>query len=95
MKSIKKTNSLDAQQKVLLNRKANQLFNEGNIDQARQIFLATGYSDGLRRMGDYYREKNDFDKALQMYCLAGHSNQAEDLIKSVATVIKNLIREGD
>ena len=61
---------LNDQQKVALNRKANALFNEGRIDMAERIFITTGYSDGLTRVGDVYAKKNEWLKALRMYLLA-------------------------
>ena len=42
---------LSSEQKVILNRKANAMFNNGNIEDARRIFITTGYSDGLTRVG--------------------------------------------
>ena len=41
---------LTAEQKVILNRKANIMFNKGNIEDARRIYITTGYSDGLTRI---------------------------------------------
>ena len=49
--------TLTPKQKVILNRKANVLFNEGNIEGARRIYITTGYSDGLIRVGDIYKEQ--------------------------------------
>lgn len=47
---------LSDQQKVALNRKANALFNEGKTDLAERIFITTGYSDGLTRVGGVYEK---------------------------------------
>ena len=43
---------LSSEQKAVLNRKANVMFNSGNIEDARRIYITTGYSDGLTRVGD-------------------------------------------
>ena len=43
---------IDGTQKVILNRKGNVLFNSGDIEGARRIFMTTGYTDGLVRIGD-------------------------------------------
>ena len=59
--------SLNSEQKVILNRKGNILFNQGDIESARRIFTTTGYSDGLTRVGDIYKEKNESLKALKQY----------------------------
>ena len=61
---------LSSEQKVILNRKANIMFNNGNVEDARRIFITTGYSDGLTRVGDYYMNKNESLKALKVYYLA-------------------------
>ena len=37
---------LTSEQKVILNRKANAMFNAGNIEDARRIYITTGYGDG-------------------------------------------------
>lgn len=95
IKKVKKPSSLDPQQKALLNRKANQYFNEGNYEKANQIYVTTGYSDGLRRMSEYYKEQKDYTKALQTYCLSGHSGDEEDLVVSTARIISDLLKEGD
>ena len=49
---------LSDQQKVALNRRANALLNEGKIEMAKRIFITTGYSDGLTRIGDNYNKEN-------------------------------------
>ena len=62
--------NLSDQQKVVLNRKANELFNQGKIEMAERIFITTGYSDGLTRCGDVHLEKHEEMKALKLYLLA-------------------------
>ena len=61
---------LSDQQKVALNRRANALLNEGKIEMAKRIFITTGYSDGLTRIGDNYNKENKYLDALKMYLLA-------------------------
>ena len=85
--------SLTSQQKVILNRKGNILFNNGDIEQARRIFTATGYSDGLTRVGDEYMKKKESVKALKQYILANNKNKAdsiyEDMAKAVSSMLTN------
>ena len=69
--------SLTSEQKVILNRKGNVLFNEGNIEGARRIFITTGYSDGLTRVADTYVEKKQELKALKLYLLAHNTRKTE------------------
>ncbi|MDR0785640.1 MAG: hypothetical protein LBE74_07150 [Treponema sp.] len=78
-------------QKVILNRKGNVLFNEGNIEGAKRVFLTTGYSDGLSRIGDYYKSQGKLLDALRMYWRAPDRNKAEIIIVQLSAVIKNLI----
>jgi hypothetical protein len=82
---------LSSEQKVVLNRRGNQLFNEGFINEAQRIFITTGYSDGLTRVGDYYAAKNNTLEALRMYCLAKNKRKSEPIIDSLVRLIKVLI----
>ncbi len=84
---------LSSEQKVILNRKANAMFNNGNIEDARRIFITTGYSDGLTRVGNYYMEKNQSLKALKVYYLAHNNRGTEPIYENIAKVIENLINE--
>ena len=68
--------TLTSEQKAILNRKGNVFFNEGNIEQARRIFLATGYSDGLTRVADVYMQKNRELDALRLYILAHNKRKS-------------------
>jgi hypothetical protein len=84
---------IDPSQKALLNRKGNMLFNEGNIEGARRIFITTGYSDGLSRVGDYYRKQGRVIDALQMYEIAHNKRKADELIKNMALLVKTMLTE--
>lgn len=84
---------LTSEQKVILNRKANIMFNSGNIEDARRIFITTGYSDGLTRVGNYYMNKNQDLKALKAYYLAHNKRDAEPIYENIAKVISSLIKE--
>ena len=82
---------LNSEQKVVLNRRGNQLFNEGFINEAQRIFITTGYSDGLTRVGDHYAAKNNMLEALRMYCLAKNKRKSEPIIDSLVQIVKKLI----
>lgn len=84
---------LSPEQKVILNRKANMMFNAGNVEDARRIFITTGYSDGLTRVGDYYMNKNESLKALKSYFLAHNKRDAEPIYESIAKVISTVLSE--
>jgi uncharacterized protein YifE (UPF0438 family) len=83
--------SVEGSEKAALNRKGNMLFNSGNIEGARRIFLTTGYSDGLSRVGDYYKSQNRLIEALRMYWIAPDRSKSEPLIEQLSFLIKQLI----
>jgi hypothetical protein len=85
--------SLDGAQKAALNRKGNLLYNSGNIEGARKIFLTTGYTDGLVRVGDYYKAKGKNLDALRMYWIAPDKTKAAPIIMELSILIKNFIHE--
>jgi hypothetical protein len=86
---------VESSQKALLNRKGNQKFNEGDIEIAKKIFTLTGYSDGLSRVGDYYKSQNRLMDALRMYWIAPDRNKSGPLIEQVAGILQNMIHEDE
>ncbi|MDR2841586.1 MAG: hypothetical protein LBV52_00105 [Spirochaetaceae bacterium] len=84
---------MESTQKTILNRKGNMLFNNGDIEGAKRIFITTGYSDGLARVGDYYKSKGRTIDALQMYWIAPDKKKSTELIMELSIMIKGLIRE--
>lgn len=92
---IKVTDSplnLSSEQKAQLNRRGNVLFNQGNVEEARKIFTATGYSDGLSRVGDNYKASGKTLDALKEYYLAHNKKKAEPLYESLAEVIRQMLK---
>ena len=85
--------SLSSEQKVALNRRGNELFNNGKINEASRIFITTGYSDGLTRVGDVLTKKNQLLDALKFYALAKNKNKCEPLFEKIAGTISLLIKE--
>ena len=85
--------SVEGSEKAALNRKGNMLFNSGKIEEARRIFMTTGYSDGISRVGDYYKSQNRFIEALRMYWIAPDHSKSELLIEQLSGVIKQLLEE--
>ena len=82
---------MDSAQKAALNRKGNVLYNSGDIEAARRVFLTTGYSDGLTRIGDYYHSKGRALDALRMYWIAPDRKKAESIIMQLSAVIQGMI----
>lgn len=84
---------LSGAQKTALIRKGNELFNTGQLEEAGKIFLTTGYSDGLVRLGDKYFEKHRTLDAFRMYCLAPDLHKKEMMIKKMAVIIREWVKE--
>jgi hypothetical protein len=84
---------IDDAQKVALNRKGNTLYNQGDIEGAKRIFLTTGYSDGLSRIGDYYKSKGQILDALRMYWIAPDHAKSEPIIKQLSSLITNILQK--
>ncbi len=79
--------------RVALIRKGNELFNQKQYDLAKRIYLTTGYTDGLIRLGDLYLQKKMPLEALRMYWLAPDPRKVSVLIESSAKVIQNWLKE--
>ncbi|WP_277300280.1 hypothetical protein [Treponema succinifaciens] len=83
---------LSDQQKVALNRRANALLNEGKIEMAKRIFITTGYSDGLTRIGDNYNKENKYLDALKMYLLAHNKRKSEPIIEKILQTVSVMLK---
>ena len=88
-----KNTDLTAEQKTVLNRKGNELFNNKEFEKAKRIFLTTGYSDGIIRLGDYHYQNNDALEAFRMYVLAPAQDKKEMLIEKMASVVQCWLKD--
>jgi len=86
---------LAAGQRTALVRKGNELFNKGQIEQAKRIFLTAHYTDGLVRIGDHYMNEHRPLDAFRMYWVAPESHKSEYLIERMAGVIRGWLQESD
>ena len=84
---------IDGSTKAALNRKGNVLFNSGDAEGARRVFLTTGYSDGLSRVGDFYKSQGRLLDALKMYWIAPDKTKAEPIIQQLSEIIRVFIKE--
>lgn len=91
VKTTKSSVELSADQKVKLNRRGNELFNSGNIEMAAKIFITTGYSSGLTRIGDYYYDNNQKLTALKYYSFANNKNNVDILVGELANIIRMML----
>ncbi len=87
--------ALTSEQKVILNRKGNIFFNEGDISAATRLFVTTGYSDGLNRIGDTYKKEGDDLSALKYYLLARNKAKSEPILEKVASFVSDLLHEDE
>jgi hypothetical protein len=84
---------IDGPQKAALNRKGNMLLNSGDVEGARRIFLTTGYSDGLSRVGDCYKSQGRLLDALKMYWIAPDHTKAEPIMMRLSQFLRKIIQE--
>lgn len=80
--------ALNSEQKAKLNRRGNELYNNHDIKAAERIFVTTGYSDGLTRIGDYYMKKNDKLTALKFYHLAHNKAKEGFILDELAALVR-------
>lgn len=81
------------EQKVQLIRKANELFGRGDLDNAKKIFVATRYTDGMIRLGKHYEQAKDYLSAFQMYKLAPAPERAEAMIVKLSQVLQTWLKD--
>ncbi|TVR68030.1 MAG: hypothetical protein EA427_11605 [Spirochaetaceae bacterium] len=80
-------------QRAALVRRGNELFNAGNYDTAKRIFLTVRYSDGLIRLGNHYMGKGDVLEAFRMFWIAGDSRRVAEMTEQMAMVVRKWLRE--
>lgn len=85
--------SLTSEQRVHLIRRGNELFLAGDIEQSKKIFVATGYTDGMVRLGDHFMKAGDPLAALQMYKMAPAPDKVAPLVNRMAGVVKKWLKE--
>jgi len=84
---------LSSAQRAALVRRGNELFNQGDLEKAKRIFVTTSYTDGLIRLGDLYMTKGRPLEAFQMYKLAPSPGKTEALIEKMSQVISGWIKD--
>lgn len=84
---------LTTEQRTTLIRRGNELFNRGQYDTAKRIFVTVRYTDGLIRLGDLYYKQNRPLDAFQMYRLAPDSAKTNRMIERMALVLRTWLLE--
>ena len=88
-----KSAQLSDVQRVALIRKGNELFNQKKLELARKIFITTGYSDGLIRLGDAYLAQSKPLEAFRMYLLAPDGKKVAALLEKTVGVLRHWLSE--
>jgi hypothetical protein len=89
----KEKTPLPASQKSALIRKGNEFFNRGQYELAKRVFITTGYSDGLIRIGDYYHKNKHHLDALRMYMIAPAPDRVETITEKMAAVLRRWLKD--
>ncbi|MDC7228219.1 MAG: hypothetical protein PQJ61_15765 [Spirochaetales bacterium] len=85
--------ALSGADKAALIRKGNAFFNDGEYEKARRIFITTGYTDGLIRLGDWYLDQNEPLEAITMYWKAPAPDKVESWAGQAACVVAKWLGE--
>ena len=80
-------------QRVALIRKGNELFNQKKLELARKIFITTGYSDGLIRLGDAYLAQSKPLEAFRMYLQAPDSKKVQAMVEKSVAVLRHWLAQ--
>jgi hypothetical protein len=87
---------LTPRERLVLIRKGNELFNNGEVEKAAKIFVTTAYKDGLIRVGDhYYFDEEKPLKAFYYYLEAKYEKRISELSERMASVIKRWLNEDE
>lgn len=84
---------LSGEQRTVLVRRGNELFNRGAFEEAKRIFVTVGYTDGLVRLGDHHLKRNEFLEAFRMYWLAPDRSKADRLIERMAAAVRTWLED--
>ena len=84
---------LQSEEKVLLTRKANQLFSCGEFATAQKIYLTVGYDAGLRKLAEHYMQKRNFLQAYLLFQAANEHNKETALRERFVAVLKKWLKD--
>ncbi len=84
---------LSGSDKAALIRKGNAFFNTGDFEKAKRIFITTGYTDGLIRIGDWHLKRNEPLEAMRMYWLAPAPDKVSAWIEKAAKAVSKWVSE--
>ncbi len=85
---------MDQNERVLLMRKGNELFNEKKYDEAIKLFLKAEYMDGIMRVADfYYYDLKQPLTALKFYRLINRKDRIDEINARIMYAFNRLLSE--
>ncbi len=86
--------ALDKKERAALIRKGNELFNNGEIDKATEIFVMTGYKDGIARVADHhYYDKKAPLIAFKFYKMASMQDKVDEIFARMVFALSKWVGE--
>ncbi len=83
---------MNEKDRVKLIRYGNQLFNDGDIEKAIEVFTKTGYRDGLTRVADYYfYDKRQPLVALTYYKMVNRTDKVNEIYERMFFALGKLL----
>ena len=84
---------MDSEEKVVLVRKGNEHFNNGNVTEAIKCFVKSGYRDGIMRVADYYFYDNKQPLvALKFYKMINRKDRIDEIHARMMFAFEQLLR---
>lgn len=85
---------MDKNERVLLIRKGNELYNEKKYDDAIKLFLKAEYMDGIMRVADYYYyELKQPLSALKFYRLINRKDRIDEINARIVYAFNRMLSE--
>jgi len=85
---------MDQNERVLLIRKGNELFNNKRYDEAIKLFVKAGYKDGIMRVADYYYyDMKQPLSALKFYRLINRQDRIDEINARIMYAFSRMLSE--
>lgn len=85
---------MDQNERVLLIRKGNELYNQKNYDEAIKLFLKAEYMDGIMRVADYYYyDLKQPLSALKFYRLINRKDRIDEINARIMYAFNRMLSE--
>jgi len=85
---------MDQNERVLLIRKGNELYNQKKYDEAIKLFLKAEYMDGIMRVADYYYyDLKQPLSALKFYRLINRKDRIDEINARIMYAFNRMLSE--